>query len=121
MEHNGETYELCHVRGYPYANFGLIRRDLLERLGFADERFYFFGFDPDLSLKVQLDEGLEVVGCRRALIRHEEHHDERKLGDLPTGEKDNARLFAKWDLPERNSYPDPGPAYRRMLIDRGLI
>lgn len=115
VTHDGKTYEICNVRGYPYANFGLLRRALLERIGYADERFHFFGFDPDLSLKVQLDEGLKVIGCRSALIHHDEHHDERKVADLDTGAKDNAKLFAKWNLPERGTYPDPGPAYRRML------
>ncbi len=121
VEHDGVSYELCHVRGYPYANFGLLRRSLLERIGFADERYYFFGFDPDLSLKVQLGEGLKVIGCRRALVYHEEHHDERKQADLPVGHDDNAKLFAKWNLPEKGSYPDPGPAYQRMLAERGLV
>jgi len=120
VELDGKTYELCNVRGYPYANFGLIRRSLLEKIGFADERFYLFGFDPDLSLKVQLDEGLEVIGCRQALIHHDEDHDDRKLADLPLGRRDNALLFSKWGLPARNSYPDPGPAYRQMLQARGL-
>ncbi|MCH7705066.1 MAG: glycosyltransferase family 2 protein [Planctomycetes bacterium] len=120
VTHDGKTYELCNVRGYPYANFGLLRRALLERIGYADERFHFFGFDPDLSLKVQLDEGLKVVGCRRALIHHDEHHDERKVADLDAGAEDNAKLFAKWDLPGKGTYPDPGPAYRRMLRARGL-
>ncbi|UCE59465.1 MAG: glycosyltransferase family 2 protein [Phycisphaerales bacterium] len=121
VEHDGESYELCNIRGYTYANFGLLRRDLLERIGFADERFYFFGFDPDLSLKVQLNEGLKVMGCRRALIHHDEHHDDRKLDDLAAGEEDNAKLFAKWNLPEKNTYSDPGPVYRQMLTDRGLL
>ena len=67
-----------------------------------------------------LDEGLKVVGCRGALIRHEEFHDERKQEDLTVGDKDNAKLFAKWNLPEKNAYPDPGPAYRQMLAERGL-
>jgi GT2 family glycosyltransferase len=120
IERDGETYELCHVRGYPYANFGLIRRSLLEKVGFADERYYFFGFDPDLSLKVQLDEGLAVLGCRGALIHHDEVHDERKQEDLAVGDDDNAKLFAKWDLPPRDGYPDPRPAYLKMLGDRGL-
>jgi len=120
VERDGETYELCHVRGYPYANFGLIRRSLLERVGYADERYYFFGFDPDLSLKVQLDEGLAVLGCRNALVHHDELHDERKQADLAIGEEDNARLFAKWNLPPRGGYPDPRPAYLKMLVDRGL-
>jgi GT2 family glycosyltransferase len=120
VEHDGVSYELCHVRGYPYANFGLIRRELLTRIGYADDRFYFFGFDPDLSLKVQINEGLKVIGCRQALIHHDEHHDERKLSDLAAGQEDNAKLFAKWNLPERDAYPDPAPAYRRMLLEHGL-
>ncbi len=120
VERDGETYELCHIRGYPYANFGLIRRSLLEKVGYADERYYFFGFDPDLSLKVQLEEGLGVIGCRSALIHHDEFHDERKQDDLAVGEEDNAKLFAKWDLPPRGDYPDPRPAYLKMLVDRGL-
>ena len=121
VTHDGETYELCNVRGYPYANFGLLRRTLLERVGYADERYYFFAFDPDLSLKVQLQAGLQVIGCRKALIYHEEHHDERKHEDLDAGAEDNAKLFAKWNLPEKDSYPDPGPAYRKMLTERDLL
>ncbi len=121
VEHEGQTYELCNVRGYPYANFGLLRRTLLERIGYADEQFYFFGFDPDLSLKIQLGEGLKVIGCRSALIHHDELHDERKTADLDRGAEDNAKLFAKWTLlPAKDSYPDPGPAYRAMLVQRGL-
>lgn len=121
VEHDGGTYELCHVRGLPYANFGLLRRSLLEKIGFADERYYFFGFDPDLSLKVQLQEGLKVIGCRAALIHHDQHHDDRKHADLPAGDEDNAKLFAKWDLPEVGAYPDPAVQYRRMLTQRGLL
>ena len=120
VEHDGSTYELCHVRGYPYANFGLIQRELLAKIDFADERFYFFGFDPDLSLKVQLDEGLKVVGCRRALVHHDECDDDRKRADLAVGKDDNAKLFEKWNLPDPGAYADPAPAYRRELSVRGI-
>jgi GT2 family glycosyltransferase len=117
---DGESYELCHVRGYPYANFGLLRRSLLEKVGFADDRFYFFGFDPDLSLKIQLQEGLKVLGCRTALIHHDEHHDARKLSDLTAGKDDNAKLFAKWPLPAPGQYPDPVPAYQGLIASLKL-
>ena len=100
---DGRTYSIYNVRGYPYANFGLLSRTLLKKVGYADERYYFFGFDPDLSLKVQREAGLHVVGCRDALVHHEEHHDDRKIDDLSVGDEDNRKLFAKWDLPEPNS------------------
>ena len=115
------TFELCHVRGYPYANFGLLRRSLLEKVGFADERFFFFGFDPDLALNIQLNEGLRVVGCREALIEHDQRHDERKRVDLAAGRDDNERLFAKWNLPDPGEYPDPRPGYLKMLEQGRLL
>ena len=121
VERDGQSYELCHVRGYPYANFGLLRRELLARVGYVDERYYFFGFDPDLSLKIQLGAGLKVLGCRQALIHHEEHHDERKRNDLQRGAVDNDLLFAKWHLPGPGGYPDPVPGYRRLLVERALL
>lgn len=121
VEHDGRRYAVYAVRGYPYANFGLLRRSLLQQVGYADERYYFFAFDPDLSLKIQLEAGLKVIGCRRALIHHDEFHDQRKLSDLALGQQDNAKLFAKWDLPEKDSYPDPAPAYREMLRRRNLL
>jgi GT2 family glycosyltransferase len=113
--HDGERYEIYNVRGYPYANFGLLRTELLRRLGYADERYYFCGFDPDLALKAQLEAGLKVVGCRQAFVHHDEDHDERKLADLPVGMEDNAKLFAKWNLPEKDSYPDSRPRYQKLI------
>lgn len=120
VEHNGATYSVYNVRGRIYANFGLLRRSLLEQVGFLDERYYFCGWDPDLALKIQIEAGLQVVGCRQALVYHEELIDSRKAEDLGIVETDNARLFAKWNLPEKFSYPDPAPAYQQMLEARGI-
>lgn len=109
------TYHINHVRGYPYANFGLLRRDVLERIGWLDERFRFCAFDPDLALSLQIDHGLAVIGCPEALVHHDEDHDERKLEDVPTGRNDNVRLFEKWKLPSAGKYADPKPVYDRMM------
>ncbi len=121
VAHEGRSYELCHVRGYPYANFGLLRRSLLIEIGYADERYYFFGFDPDLSLTLQIEKKLTVLGCRRAMIHHDEVHDDRKTDDLSRGDEDNEKLFAKWDLPSPGSYSDPGPKYLEMIAARRLL
>jgi GT2 family glycosyltransferase len=119
---DGRCYGFFNVRGYPYANFGLIRRELLERLGYADESYVSFGWDPDLSLKVQLEARLKVVGCRRALIRHEEHDDDRRAFDVEHHlGRSNERLFRKWKLPEKSGYPDPRPGYQRFMRERNLL
>lgn len=118
VERDGVAYSVYNVRGYPYANFGLLRRDLLARLGYLDERYYFCAWDPDLSLKVQRDAGLKVLACRDALVYHEELIDDRKSADAAVIDADNAKLFAKWRLPEKDSYPDPAPAYQRFLRER---
>lgn len=120
VEHDGLTYSIYNVRGVPYANFGLLRRDLLERLGYLDERYYFCAWDPDLALKVQRDAGLKVVGCRTALVYHEELIDERKSHDLAIVDADNEKLFMKWQLPPKFSYPDPAPAYQQFCRERRL-
>lgn len=119
LERDGVRYGMLHVRGVPYANFGLLRRELLERVGYLDEGYYFCGWDPDLSLKVQREAGLLVLGCPEALVFHEELCDERKAadaGDVRT--RDNERLFRKWNLAARGSYPDPRPAYERLRAAR---
>lgn len=120
IQHDGERYSIYNVRGTPYANFGLLPRDLLDRLDYLDERYYFCAWDPDLALKVQREAGLRVVGCRKSMIHHEELLDDRKQADLAVAEQDNARLFAKWSLPEKLSYPDPGPAYRAGLRELAI-
>lgn len=118
LTHAGETFGLYNVRGYPYANFGLLRRNLLARVGYLDERYYFCAWDPDLSLKIQLEAGLKVLGCREALVFHEELIDERKSADMDVIERDNSLLFQKWNLPPRFSYPDPAPAYQASIAER---
>jgi GT2 family glycosyltransferase len=108
--HHGHLYRLCHIRGTLYANFPVGRRETFERLGFLDERFYFFGADPDLSLKAW-HAGLRVVPGYGCLIDHEQHEDERRVADNPHGETDNAALFTKWDLPAKNmQFNDFNPA-----------
>ncbi|MCG8409090.1 MAG: glycosyltransferase [Phycisphaerales bacterium] len=118
VEHEKVVYSMYNVRGLPYANFGLLRRDLLVRLGYLDERYYFCAWDPDLSLKVQHEAGLSVVGCPDAKVYHEEYIDQRKRQDMKVMDDDNRKLFEKWGLPEKFSYPDPGPQYRKTLAER---
>ncbi len=116
VEYAGEHFGVLHVRGFPYANFGMLRRGLMEGLGFLDVGYRFCAWDPDLALKVQFEAGLHVVGAPGALVYHEEHLDPRKLEDVnTTRDADNQRLFQKWALPEKGQFADPRPAYLACL------
>ena len=91
-------YFVGHVRGLCYANFGLARRSLHERLDYFDERFFMYGADPDFSLKVWHEAKLGVVPCPGALIHHAELNDERGERERAAQAADNEKLFAKWRL-----------------------
>ncbi len=98
VELDGRWFRVLHIRGLCYANFGLLRRDLAERLGFYDERFRMYGADPDLSLKVWHEAQLEVRPCPGALVEHDELADERASTERPGQADDNAKLFLKWSM-----------------------
>ncbi|HEY8667004.1 MAG TPA: glycosyltransferase [Tepidisphaeraceae bacterium] len=100
-QQRGRAYRLCHVRGTLYANFALGRRELFEKLGYFDERYYVCAADPDLSLKAW-EAGHRVEPAWGCIIDHDEHVDDRRAADTGRGQEDNAALFAKWDLPAVN-------------------
>jgi GT2 family glycosyltransferase len=101
VAHEGRMFRLCHVRGTLYANFPIGRRETYEKLGYFDERFYFYGADPDLSLKAW-HAGMRVEPARGCFVDHDEHADDRRATDADRGREDNQKLFAKWNLPEKN-------------------
>jgi O-antigen biosynthesis protein len=101
MRVGGSVYRLLHVRGTLYANFGFGRRETFASLGYFDERYYINGCDPDFSLKVW-EAGLKVEPAYLTAIDHDEHEDARRQADSAQSELDNERLFAKWNLPDKN-------------------
>ena len=99
---NGHVYRLLHVRGTLYANFGMGRRETFASLGYFDEGYFVKGFDPDFSLKAW-HAGLKVEPAYMTAIDHDEHVDDRRDADAGAGERDNLRLFNKWNLPDKNA------------------
>jgi GT2 family glycosyltransferase len=99
--YRGQRFVTMHLRGTLYANFGIGRRDVLERLGFFDERFYVGAADADLSLKAW-DAGLRVIPAEGVFIDHAEHADARfraAAADAEQSRLDEQTLFEKWNLP----------------------
>ena len=100
--HEGRPFQLLHVRGTLYANFGIARRQLFESLDYFDERYFLNAADPDFSLKVW-HSGMSVIPAFGAFIDHDELQDDRREADRTRASADNAKLFEKWNLPERNA------------------
>jgi GT2 family glycosyltransferase len=99
---DGRAYQICHVRGTLYANFGMGLRSTFFRLKYFDERYFFNAADPDFSLKVW-SSGMRVVPAVSACIDHDEQADRRRSQDAERGTADNAELFRKWQLPPRDT------------------
>jgi GT2 family glycosyltransferase len=100
---DGTAYQLCHVRGTLYANFGLAPLEVFQQLDYFDERYRFYGADPDFSLKAW-HAGLSVIAAEQSFIDHDQHDDERRHADASVAKRDNERLFTKWDLPPKNPH-----------------
>lgn len=98
---DGSAYQLCHVRGTLYANFALARQQTFDRLNYFDQRYRFYGADPDFSLKAW-HAGIPVIPAESSFIDHDQHEDQRRSADAEQARRDNEKLFAKWDLPPVN-------------------
>ena len=102
---NGTAYQLCHLRGTLYANFALATRKVFQDLNYFDDRYRFYGADPDFSLKAW-HAGMVVAPADASFIDHDQHDDDRRLADADQAKRDKTRLFAKWDLPPVNPQQD---------------
>jgi tetratricopeptide (TPR) repeat protein len=89
------------VAGIPYADQGMLRTSLMKEMGYFDESFFKYSFDPDFSMRVW-ERGLAVVGCKKAKFIHYQVLDEtRNLfpsnGPNSIGTKDGQVFFKKWE------------------------
>ncbi len=102
LEHDSHVYRLCHVRGTLYANFPVGKRETYAMLGYFDERYFVAAADPDLSLKAW-NAGLRILPAYGTMIDHDELTDLRRQDDNERYREDNEKLFAKWNLPPKNT------------------
>jgi GT2 family glycosyltransferase len=116
---SGIYFQLCHVRGTLYANFGLARRKVFEQLNYFDPRYRFYGADPDFSLKAW-HAGIPVIPAEASFIDHDEHEDQRRSADAEQARIDNQKLFAKWDLPPKNQSRNDFDPRRPCTLGDGL-
>lgn len=80
----------------PYANFGIIRKELLEQIGYLDLNYKKYGWDPDLAMKVW-DAGFTVEACPNAHIIHYFAEDILRKKDEICRNPDCDYLLKKWE------------------------
>lgn len=79
-----------------YADFGFLRKELLQKLGYLDLSFHKYGWDPDLALRVW-EHGLRVAPCEGANIIHYFAEDAVRAAGQGSQQRDTAYLHAKWE------------------------
>jgi GT2 family glycosyltransferase len=78
-------------------NQGVIRSDLLQRIGYFDESFKNYGIDPDLTTKVLLS-GYRVVYTKNVAIHHFRDHESLSGAiDKPERAKSQKRISEKYN------------------------
>lgn len=82
MAYDQEPCRACvqNYMGMDYANFGIIRRELGEAVGWFDECCWMYGGDNSLTYRVLLS-GHGVAPIRPALIRHHPFQDQHRPGN----------------------------------------
>lgn len=97
-----------------YANFGIISRELGEKVGFFDEEIQMYGCDNSLTFRILLaDKG--VADIPDARILHHSVQDAERQANQVNRLRDNQTLTRKY-MPLRNQWL---AAYRRHAIPTG--
>lgn len=113
--HAGSVYSIASIGQRVYSNFGLVRREVFQKVGVFDSRFYLRCWDIDLAFRVA-DAGLRVGGLREARIAHEIAPDQRRMLDQGVAERDLERLKQKWELDDSVSIPPADAAVPLELL-----
>ena len=82
--------------GMTYANFGIIRRELGNQIGWFDEIVKMYGCDNSIGFRVLLA-GFGIGEVPFGGILHHEHDDEYRHENLKGQQEDAARLKAKYE------------------------
>lgn len=93
--------------GIPYANFGILRREVGERIGWFDEDFYMYGADNAIAFEM-LMAGYAVVGIHSARVRHHSVNDPARQENERDAQTASAILSRKYEhrIPELRRLAD---------------
>jgi GT2 family glycosyltransferase len=96
-----DPFHISEWLGLPYANFGIISKELGDKIGWFDECCYTYGADNSLTFKVLLD-GKGIAGIPYSKIVHSPINDNNKIVNMTRQPEDARNLLLKYRhrLPE---------------------
>jgi len=103
----GGPFQIREWLQLPYANFGVISKELGNRLGWFDDYIYTYGADNSLSFKVFLA-GKTIVGIPNCKVLHNPIMDANKTANLEKQPTDARNILTKY----RHRLPEMYDTYR---------
>lgn len=91
----GSAWFVQEYCGATYANFGIIRKEIGDRVRWFDSDLSMYGCDNSLTFKVLLL-GMGCVGIPKARVIHHAPPDAQRIGNVRTQQADKAILDAKY-------------------------
>jgi len=83
------------IEGVPGANFSLMKKSFVEKLGYMDESYVSYGADTDFAMRVYKS-GHLILPFYDAPLFHIVMHDETRDSAWVTYSKDQALLISRW-------------------------
>ena len=93
--HVGDPFHVNSAWGAIYANFGILRRDLGNEVGWFDEDLEMYGNDNSLTFRVLLA-GYGVADIPRARLLHHCTEDRQRIENQKSRRRDNQILLKKY-------------------------
>lgn len=94
----GGAFQVCELWNLPYANFGIIRRDIGDSIGWFDRDLVMYGSDNAITFKVLLA-GHGVAPIKNSRIVHHRFRDAVRLGNQRSRVQDGKTITQRY-LPQ---------------------
>lgn len=92
---NGEPFRVNSAWGVPYANFGIFRKEIGEKVHYFDEEIDMYGADNSLALRILLQD-YGIADIPTAKILHHSSKDQIRADNQLGKKRDNHTLQEKY-------------------------
>lgn len=113
---NGEEFRVNEAWSVPYANFGIVPREVGNHVGWFDDRLEMYGADNSLAIKILMaDYGIADIPAARIL--HHSEKDQIRADNQCSRMRDNRALTETY-MPHRKQWQS---AYQRHRVHTNTV